>query len=182
MESCFAFLGPGYGVSVRMSRRSPCVLCVGSKENVEHMVSHLAVPMRERAAEAWERVDCMNVSTCRRALGGSEGGHCVWGTSLGGGSHGALEGMCGGGCCAGHHMGDPVVFVLGRSSRIASFAISVISGGASGMDSRETCRGRSLLLRVFCDRPGLVRRKGWTFSVVRLWRYAHVRYHPGVVA
>jgi hypothetical protein len=159
------------------------VLCFGSKENVEHMVSHLFLPMRERAAQAWERVDCMKESTWRRAVGGGGGGHCDCGTSMGWGSPWALGGICGGGCCAGHHMGAPVVLAWGRSSSgRPSFTNSVISGGSSGMDSREICRGRSLLLRVFCDGLGQVRRKGWTFSVVLLWRYAHVRYHPGVWA
>jgi hypothetical protein len=71
--------GPGYGEADRISRRLPCVLCFGLKEEkVEQRLFHFILPRSERAASAWDMVDCMKESTCRRDVGGDDGGHWVW--------------------------------------------------------------------------------------------------------
>ena len=95
MDSCVVFRGPVCGGSVRVCSRLPSA-CSGEKEKVRQTVSHLLLLMRELVARAWKRVDCMKDSTCRRAVGGGEGGHCVWGASVvRKGSREAREEMCG---------------------------------------------------------------------------------------
>ena len=51
---------------------------------------------------------------------------------------------------AGHRIGAPIIFLGGIGSRIVSFFVrGVISGGTSGMESKETCTGRWMSLRFF---------------------------------
>ena len=118
-----------------------CVNCwvrgEGAANGAQQMVSHSVLPIREHEARAWERVDCMKDSTYRRAVGGGEGCQCVWGASARGGSHEAHEGKRVGEGVH-HHIGAPLVFLLGTSSRIVMFFKEVISGGMFGMESRET--------------------------------------------
>jgi len=144
------------------------VLCFGLKEEkLEQMSFHFILPRRERAASAWDMVDCMKESTCRRDVGGGEGGHWVWEAVCGGE---ALWGICGGGGCAGHHMEAPVVVSVSMRWRVCICNPSrvIMFGGASGIESGVICRGCFFVLRVLrggSGGSGRVRKNGWTFSV-----------------